>query len=157
MKSMRLAIVMLAVFALAGSAGASEDATVGNFVQRLAHAKGIEATDALIALDSLRGVGIQLPADLDLPARLTEGDVARIARSIGLDVSTNRPDALFSNDQVDRFFEALQVEIALGSESQAGNRVRGGGTGQPFDPYAKGKGGRKGKKKGRGSIPAEPE
>jgi len=154
---MRPAIVLLTLLALTLPATASDETNVGSLVQRLAQAKNVDATDARIAVDSLRDVGVELPADLDLAARLTEGEVARISRSIGLNVSTNRPEALFSKNQLDRFFESFQVELALRSDTPAGGGLRPNAEGRSFDPFTKGKGGMKGKKKGHGSAPTEPE
>lgn len=156
MKSIRPAIVLLTVLALALPVPASDEMTVGNFVRRLAQAKNLIAADARIAVDSLREAGIRLPSDLMLSARLTEGDVARISRALGLAVSTNRPDAGFSSEQVDLFFASFRVELTLTADGGAGDSARGG-NGSPFNPYLKGKGGGKGKKKGHDFTPAEPE
>ncbi len=130
--------------------------TVGDFVVRLAQAKEVDSSTARVAVESLRRAGLVLP-DLELSRALTEGDVARISRAIGLAVSTNRPEAGFSGEQVDKFFSSFQVETALargaadpgdpGVRSPAGN----------FNPYTKGKGGSKGKKRGHGFVPSEPE
>ena len=157
MKSIRLTIILLTVLAFALPVPASDEMTVGNFIRRLAQTKDLPAADARIAVDSLRAVGIRLPFELELSARLTEGDVARISRALGLAVSTNRPDAGFSSEQVDRFFASLRVELTLAAEAGAGNRERTSVNGQPFNPYMKGKGGSKGKKKGHDFKPTEPE
>ncbi len=157
MKSIRPAIVLLVVLALALPVPASDEMTVGSFVRRLAQSKNLNAADARIAVDSLRGAGIRLPSDLELSARLTEGDVARISRTLGLAVSTNRPDAGFSSEQVDRFFASFRVELTLAADGGAGNSARGNENSSPFNPYVKGKGGSKGKKRGHDFTPTEPE
>ncbi|TDI47476.1 MAG: hypothetical protein E2P01_06905 [Acidobacteria bacterium] len=157
MKSIRPTIILLTVLALALPVPASDEMTVGNFVRRLARSKNLKAADARIAVDSLHEAGIRLPSDLALSTRLTEGDVARIARALGLAVSTNRPDAGFSSEQVDLFFASFRVELTLAVDGGAGNSARGNGDGSPFNPYMKGKGGSKGKKKGHDFRPAEPE
>ncbi len=157
MKSIKPTIILLTVLALALPVLASDEMTVGNFVQRLARSKNLNAADARIAVDSLHEAGIRLPSDLALSTRLTEGDVARIARTLGLAVSTNRPDAGFSSEQVDLFFASFRVELTLAVDGGAGNSARRTWDGSPFNPYTKGKGGGKGKKKGRSLMPAEPE
>lgn len=160
MNSTRRTIVLIACLTLALPVVAAEEASVGSFVQRLAEAKNLDAADAEIAAASLRGAGISIPADLRLTETLTEGDVARISRTLGLDVSTNRPDAVFSSRQVEQFFsafrvgEALRGELTLASDPYPGEA---GATSPAFDPYLKGRGGSKGKKKGHGFTPTEPE
>jgi len=156
MKSLRCTVAMIGVLALCLPALAADEVTVGNFVQRLADSKNLESTDGWTALASLRAAGVSMPADLQLTEPLTEGHVARISRALGLDVSTNRPDRAFSVEQVDRFFSAFRVEAALRGELQPGSGRSGERT-PPFNPYSKGKGGGKGKKKGHGFTPSEPE
>ena len=146
------AMVLVAVPTFAAS-----DATVGDFVVRLAKARNLAATDARIAYDALRGVGVRLPADMSFSKRLTEGDVARVSRAMGLNVTTATPDNEFTNDQVDRFFSTFAVNIQLnntGNDTVAGD---GNNEGPPFNPYSKGKGGSKGKKKGHNFTPTDPE
>lgn len=157
MNLFRQTITLLALLALALPAVAAADTTVGVFVQRLAQSKKLDATDARIAADTLRQAGVHLPVDLELSARLTEGDVARISRALGLAVSTNRPDAGFSGEQVDRFFESFRVELTLAAGGEAANGSPGRMAGTPFNPYTKGKGGSKGKKRGHPITPTEPE
>ncbi len=65
---------------------AASDATVGEFVIKLAKARNLAATDARVAVDALRGIGVRVPADLNYSKRLTEGDVARLSRVFGLNV-----------------------------------------------------------------------
>ena len=157
MKSIKPAIVLLTVLALALPVPASDEMTVRDFVRRLAQFKNLNAADARIAVDSLYGAGIRLPSDLALSAQLTEGDVARISRALGLAVSTNRPEAGFSSEQVDLFFTSFRVELTLAVDGGARNIDRGNASGVPFNPYTKGKGGGKGKKRGHDFTPSEPE
>jgi hypothetical protein len=156
----RLAAVAFAL-ALFVPALAAND-TVGSFVQRMAQAKNLNATDARIAADSLAAVGVHLPANLDYNERLTEGDVTKIARAAGLNVTTNRPDAVFGGDQVDQFFLTFQTDIGApvkggGIEETTARSTGNNGNGPAFNPYSKGKGGSKGKKKGHDFTPTEPE
>ncbi len=153
---MRVTMTILTLFALCLPVVAAEEPTVGSFIQRLAGAKNLDAADEKIAAETLHASGVRLPADLEFSKPLTEGDVARISRALGLAVSTNRPTAGFSNDQVDRFFSSFRVELALTANGGAQNPVRSPAAG-PFNPYEKGKGGAKGKKRGRDFTPSEPE
>jgi hypothetical protein len=158
MKLNRLTTFLLIVLAFALPTSASGVVTVGSFVQRLAQSKNVNSADARVAVESLREAGIRLPLDLDLSAPLTEGDVARISRALGLAVSTNRPGSGFSGEQVDKFFASFRVELALASDGGAANSARGTRLGAPLNPYTKGKGGSsKGKKRGHDFTPTEPE
>lgn len=155
-------VASLLVVALALPAVAA-DMTVGNFVQKLAREKKLDATDAQTAVDSLAAAGVRLPADLQLNGRLTEGDVARVSRSAGLNVTTARPSAYFDAARVDLFFNTFAYELGPGrgtdglladSGDQRSFDDRGG---PPFDPFGKGKGkgGTKGKGKGPNFTPTD--
>ena len=150
-------VAMVAAVALPAFAAGSE-VTVGQFVQELAKIKNLNATDAEIAVDSLAAVGVRLPAGIELGKRLTEADVARISRLAGVQVSTSNPDRAFSSEQVDQFFVAFGSEIA-GDDGGDFSTQGDDGDGPGFNPYTKGKGGSKGKKKGQGGplSPTEPE
>jgi hypothetical protein len=155
------AVAALLVVATAAPALAANDVTVGEFVQRLAMVKNLNATDARIAVDSLEAVGVRLPAELKLSARLTEGDVVTISRAVGLRVTSSHPERQFTGDQVDSYFAAFSDEFD--GDEGAGTYTeypygtgKGKGWGPPFDPFTKGKGQAKGKAKGWRS-PTEPE
>lgn len=148
------ALALLAVAAL--PILAASPLTVGQFVQRLAESKNLNATDAALALDSLRGAGVRLPVDMNLSKRLTESDVADIARAVGIRVTTSQPDAVFSDDQVDRFFLSFAQELGgvVANPDDPDQGTRGDDGGPTFDPFSKGKG----KGKGKGDMtPTEPE
>ena len=157
-------IVAVAALCLAfvTPAVAASDITVGDFVQRLAVAKGLAGTDARIAHDALRGIGIRLPGDLNFGNRLTEGDVAVISRAAGLNVRTSNPLNDFSNQQAEMFFISFKDDLGddgNGTRSHTnpgeGSGPGNGNGGPPFDPFTKGK---HGKGKGKGVIsPTEPE
>ena len=160
-----MGVAALLVVAVAAPAFAANETTVGQFVQRLAITKNLNASDARIAEDSLRSVGIRLPSNLDMNARLTEADVVAISRAAGLRVTSSNPDQSFTNEQVDTFFFALADEIAVTGDpdDEASTRTvrpygegNGNGWGPPFDPFTKGKGKAKGKGKGWRS-PHDPE
>lgn len=141
---------------------AASDITVGDFVQRLAKAKGVAGTDARVASDSLRGIGIRLPAELNFASRLTEGDVAVISRAAGLTVRTSNPLNDFTSQQTEMFFISFKDDLGDGGNQTRShdNPGEGGGPGNgnggpPFDPFTKGK---HGKGKGKGVFtPTDPE
>jgi hypothetical protein len=108
------ALVIALMLVTAIPALAADEVTVGNFIQELAKAKNVNATEARIAVDSLRAVGVRVPEGLDLDAALTEGAVVDIARAANLRVATLNPDAPFGREQVDSFFTAFAVELGLG-------------------------------------------
>ena len=158
-----VALLMAAVL-LAPAMAANK--SVGEFVQDLARNKNLNASDAQTAFESLQAVGIRLPATLDMGKTLTEGDVAEISRSVGLNVTTSNPEAPFDSAKSDRFFQSFGEEIGSSGESATTNGdyphdggeygFPGNGNGPPFDPWSKGKGKGRGKGKG-GYTPTEPE
>jgi hypothetical protein len=151
----RLAVVVVAFAAmLAVPALGAEDVTVGDFVIGLAKLKQLNAADSRIAADSLEAVGVRLPGDVALNQRLTEGEVARISRLAGLNVTTSRPDRQFTRLQMDLFFDSFGSELA-GDSGTATMRTDNYPPSVGFDPISKGKGKKKGLWKRR--TPTEPE
>jgi hypothetical protein len=167
-----VALILLAAVAAPALAGQSD---VAGFIQQLARSKNLNATDPAIALDSLRGVGVRLEANLKLDKKLTEADVATISRAAGLLVTTSNPDAYFDENKVDRFFQAFSVELGQNTGSgaftstecdstvencdnpgQGSGPGTGNGNGPGFDPFSKGRGKKKGKAK-QGRTPTDPE
>ena len=137
------------------------EATIASFVQQLAKVKNLNATDARVAQESLRSVGIRLPSNLDFGKSLTEGDVALISRAAGLRVSTSNPEAAFTQENMDVFFLSFSGELGGETAStnshpygQNDNYNNGNGLGHTFDPFSKGKGHGHGKGK---QSPSEPE
>ena len=164
----RLAVLAVAFSLVAPIYAATQLVTVGDFVTELARLKQLNAADAQTAADSLAAVGIRVPADLDLGKQLTEADVARLSRLFGLKVTSSSPERAFSGEQVGQFFVAFGDDIAAGGdddfdtrngETPDGESGSANGNGPGFNPYTKGKGGSKGKKKGHGGpvSPTEPE
>ena len=147
-----IAVAVVIAVALAMPAVA-KDATVGGFVTGLANAKGLNATSPQIAADSLANVGVRIPSGINFSKRLTEADVAQLSRLAGVNVTTTSPDRVFSDGQVSQFFQTFAGELGrggkVGGEEADTRKV-------DFDPYSKGKGGSKGKKKGHRS-PTDPE
>jgi hypothetical protein len=156
-----IAAAAVLCFTLVTPAVAASDITVGDFVQRLAKAKGLAGTDARVANDALRWIGIRLPDDLKFASRLTEGDVAVISRAAGLNVHTSNPTGAFGSQQADVFFFSFDNDLGadeLGVRSTnpgQGDGPGNGNGGPPFDPFTKGKAG---KGKGKGVFtPTEPQ
>ena len=147
-----VAVAFLVVAALVAPAQAANQVTVGQFVQELARAKNLNATDARIAADNLAAIGIVMPANLSLGDRLTEGDVAVIAQAAGLNVRASAPAATFDDDKVDRFFTSFSRELSEGGRADY-NPFAGGSEGGDEGDGEEGKG--KGKGKG-GRTPVEP-
>jgi hypothetical protein len=110
-KRIGVASASAAIFLLVAVPALGEDATVGRFLERAALELSLSATDGRTAADALRLAGVPLPASLDVTRRLTERDVAAIARALGVRVTTSNPDALFDLDKIDRFFRSFGVEI----------------------------------------------
>jgi hypothetical protein len=156
-----MAVAALMVVAMVAPALAASEVTIGRFVQELALHRNLNAIDVPTAVDSLRTVGVRLPSDLDMSARLTEGVVVSVSRAIGLRVTTSNPNTPFDENQVESFFFALGDQMADDSEIIT-NTINpygtgnGKGNGPAFDPFTKGKGKHKGKAKGWQS-PTEPE
>jgi hypothetical protein len=145
--------VLLASVALPAFAASNNDATVATFVQGMARSMNLNATDARIAADSLRAVGVRLPADLELNKRLTEADVVQISQAAGLPVNTSNPEAFFTGDQVDRFFDVFGSELTSVGNENADQTPRVAW----FDPFYKGKGKKVGWLKKGYRTPTEPE
>ncbi|NIM02005.1 MAG: hypothetical protein GTN89_14585, partial [Acidobacteria bacterium] len=109
----RLGALLAAALLVAAAmpAFAASDATVGDFVIKLAKSRNLAATDARVAANSLRGVGVRIPTETEFSARLTERHVANLSRAFGLNVTTATPDNTFSDAQVDQFFATFGGDI----------------------------------------------
>jgi len=153
------ALFVAAMFVVAAvPAIAASDATVGDFIIKLAKARNLAATDAFVATNSLRGVGVRVPEDLNASKRLTEGDVTRLSRLVGLNVTTTSPDDAFNSSQVDSFFATFGTEIGFKNGTESGNTAKAAGNGGgTFDPYSRGKGQANGHGKGLFKTPKEPK
>ena len=149
-----IAIAVALAVVLAGPAAAS-DITVGQFIQKIASAKHLSAGDARIAADSLSAAGISIPRNLRFDAPLTEGDVAAIARSAGINVRTASPDAAFGSAKADRFVSSFSgaLRTSNGDSREARYRKGNGGYGEGEDEDGQGKGKGKGK---NGRTPVDP-
>ena len=74
----------MAVFAASGTPAKKSQVTVGEFAVKVASALGYEARDQKAAQKTLKGMGVNLAADLNAP--LTEGAVAKIMADLGVSV-----------------------------------------------------------------------
>jgi len=154
-----VALVVIAVLAVPAQAG---EYTVGQFIQRLAMTKSLNATDADTAARSLAASGIRIPSDVNYSDALTEGHVARLALAAGLKVRTASPDAIFDETNVDRFFASFKSELRKPGNREADQAAQDGvlkshfpnGNGNGFG-HGKGKG--KGKGKGLNVTPTDIE
>jgi hypothetical protein len=137
-------IVLAAVAAiLAGYAAfaGNGDATTGQFLVAIAKEASVNAGDPVTAAQALRSAGYALP-NLDLDKQLTEGTVAAIANSLGLNVTTQQPGAAFGSAQVAAFVDTFGRDLGSRAGSQPG--IKG------TDPSTKGK------KKGHNKSNSEP-
>lgn len=140
-------VASLAVALVAAPAFASQ-VTVGQFLVEIAKAKRVAVSDGASAEQSLRAMGIALPS-VDLKKGLTESDVTAIASSMGVRVTTTRPDAPFNENQVSSFIQSFGSELAPGTPGAPVMPNSQGG-----DPGNSGNG--KGKKKGHNKSASEP-
>jgi len=156
---MRLGAVAIALVMLAAVPAEAGELTVGQFVQQLARAKNLNATDASVASDALAGVGIILPSNLSYSKVLTEGDVAQIARVAGLNVRTANPTATFDSDKAGRFFSSFSGELRTGNKTYREKQYRKKGASDE-DPTGEDEDDGSGKGKGKGKndrTPTEPD
>ena len=144
-------IAVLAVAAAAAPAFAGS-VTVGRFYTEIAKAKHMVSVDAVSAEANLRSAGFNLP-QLALNKTLTEGDVTLISRALGLGVTSTRPAAEISENQLDQFMSSFSSELGA-SSIQIGDETSSASTRVEGDPGNSGNG--KGKKKGHNKSPTEP-
>jgi hypothetical protein len=129
----RVALLGLVALAVMVPAHAAGKVTVGDFLTQIAQVKNLPATDAATAAASLRAAGVVLPV-LDVKATLDEGSVAKIASSLGLNVSTNNPAASFSAAQADAFVSTFASELGRPLPSNSGVSPMDEGEVPPPDP-----------------------
>ncbi len=102
-------IALMAALALAVAVVATPnyaaDVTVGQFLVEIAKVKNLNAADPNAAAAALK-----VPA-ANLSKPLTEGDVAGIAKALGLNVKTSNPQASFGSKQVSTFLSAFGPEL----------------------------------------------
>ncbi len=134
--SIVLAVVVLTAGAVAFAA--TDNVTTGQFLVAVAKAHHLDAADPAAAAGALRAAGYALP-EMRLDSTLTEGTVASVASALGLNVTTQKPQSLFTSAQVDAFIKSFGQE--LGSRQAP--------VPASTDPLNKGKGKKKGLTKSR--------
>jgi len=137
-----VSILVGAVVLTAGAAAfaANDNVTTGQFLVAVAKVHHLDAADPAAAAGSLRAAGYALP-EMRFDSTLTEGSVASIASALGLKVTTQNPQAIFTPSQVDAFLNGFGQEL--------GNRAGSAPTTAATDPMSKGKGKKKGHTKSR--------
>ena len=119
--------------------------TVGDFIHRVALARQLPAVDGMDAERLIRSTGAELPA-LNLDAQLTEGVVVGISRSLGLKVSTSRPDQPFQSESVNLLLDLMATQAPVPDRSTASEEPGPDPrpNDQAADPRTKGRGKKKG-------------
>ena len=145
-KSVGFVAVASLVVALAASPALASEVTVGKFLIEIAKVRSLAASDGVTAERALRASGVRLP-DLDLNKALTEGEVARISETMGLRVTSARPDSPVSQGQVDGFVQTFGSDLT-GTPKDPGYVPNSPPRGDP-NPG-------KGKSKGFYKSPSEP-
>ena len=155
-----LGLAALAMVILSGAyAVASNPATVGDFLSAYAKALKIEmpantSGDALVG--TLRAAGVKLDAKVDVAKVLTQGDVVKMGKANGLRLTTNRPEASFTTEEIGQFFSSYG--LTLGSIPAGGTDTRYAASDNPPGNPAGHANTAKGAKKGRPfQSPTEPE
>jgi hypothetical protein len=151
----RILLTALAVVALVPTAPVAADAakpagatttprpgaiSVGTFLVEMARMVDPDAPEGLAppaAVARLRLAGVELPADIDHDADLTQGHVVGFARAFGLDLKSLDPDAIFPAAQIEALAALLQGDAYGGSDAvpsalgSAAGLDRGGSTPDP--------------------------
>lgn len=149
-RKLGLLVAVLVVGVMAAPTFAASGVTVGDFVKNVATAMRLPAADATTAEAALRSAGYSLPR-LDRSATLTQGAVAAIASSVGLNVASSNPAAAFSQSQVDRFMTSMSSNL-----NAAGSRVGAGDDQRNSTESSRSHSG-KGKKKPHSKSPKKPK
>jgi hypothetical protein len=155
-----LGLAATAMVILSGAyAVASNPATVGDFLAAYAKALKIEmpanaSGDALVS--TLRATGVKLDAKVDVTKTLTQGDVVKMGKANGLRLTTARPDAAFTAEEIGQFFTSYGM--TLGTVPTAGSDTRTAASDNPPGDPANHANTSKGSKKGRPfQSPTEPQ
>lgn len=134
------------VISTAGWAAADSVPNVGWFLGEIAAAKHWDAKSQTDPVAAFRAHGIELPK-IDVAKPLTEGDVVAVGRSLGVALTSQRPDAPFDRTRA----QSIAATIATGTGGNAPPR--------PFDiggsPNPNSDNGH-GKKKGHNKSSSEP-
>ena len=144
LKAGLLVAVLVVVGAVAPVFAAGSKVTVGDLLKDIANLKRLPATDAVTAEAALRAAGYKLPA-MNRSAVLTEGAVAQISNSVGLQVASSNPSADFNRGQVDSYLTTMGSDLSRsGNETVSPDSASGSGSG-------------KGKKRPHSKSPKKPK
>ena len=108
----RLVCTIAATLLAAPAALATQDdsPTVGWLLKEIATARGLPAPTDAAAAEALEAAGIAIPS-LDPAKRLTDHDVVAIGRSLGINTTTQTPDAPFTKSRARTFLNVFRDEI----------------------------------------------
>jgi hypothetical protein len=140
--------VAAALAVLAALPASASDPTVGTLLVEIAKIRHLAVDGPQGAEKALRAAGFALPS-LDHAKSLTEGDFVAIATSVGVRVTTTRPDARITPGQVDGLLIAFGADLADSGKQPPANP---NGDGPPREDPNPGKG----KSKGFYKSPTEP-
>ena|SRR5438552_11952878 len=134
-----MALIMIPSGARANVGDQGATVTVGDFLKTYAKALKIELPEGAnneTIVTALKASGIKgLDGDLNPSKSLTQGDVVRIGRANGVHLTTTKPDAAFTADEVDQFFTTYGIgNPALNG---AGDLDRTAGAKTPKPPKTK--------------------
>ena len=124
-----MALIMIPTGAKANVGDRGATVTVGDFLQSYAKALKIELPDGASAdtvIAALKASGVKIEG-VDPAKALTQGDVVRIGKANGLRLTTTKPEAAFTADEVDQFFTSYGYTTTIASSSEA-DRVAGAKT-----------------------------
>ena len=129
---------------LAGNAFADgSEVTTGQFLVAVAKAHKLDVSDPANAADALRAAGYAIPKVVfDEP--LTEGAVVSIAAALRFNLTTQTPDAAFTQTQMNVFLQSFGKEMATQGDPGGISNSNG------VDPETKGM------KKGHDKSKSEP-
>jgi hypothetical protein len=163
MKTIGRTLLFSAVLLATSLVVAEAPATVEDLVIAIADLRDLDAGSGDAAVRALRDTGVEV-SERDLGAVLTEARMTRVLSAAGLRVTTTRPDAVISAEQLDSILIGLAPEIGADDPSTTPTTDEAGPYPRPndeaADPATKGKkngtGKGKGKKKGHGVSPSSP-
>ena len=104
------ALIAAPVLAAPADSGKSSSVSLGDFAVRLAVSLGAKPVDAKSAVETLKARGAKI-SHVDLSARVTEGEAARILSDIGVAVTTPTPGKSLSAGKADQLLSAASLNL----------------------------------------------
>src|SRR2546428_578444 len=130
-----MALIMIPSGARANVGDQGATVTVGDFLKTYAKALKIELPEGAsneTIITALKASGVKgLENDLNPSKGLTQGDVVRIGKANGLRLTTTKPDAGFTADEVEQFFASCGYATALRGSNGDLDRTAGAKTPKP--------------------------